>query len=225
MRVVVLAEQALDPCAACGEPCSEIDRFVRHDRQALLQRAMAVLIAAGRSQRFGAGEEELDALFARRALGEQAKRRLEPARSARGRAVCGCVAGLPGGLRRRRGRPAGRALDVVGARGCRRAARRERVGAALVRAEPPAARCRPRRPRGGRAGDGSESVSGRRLSRTRSRCSSSSSASNADRLAVEAAAAASSGSNGSPATAAPSSTSRAPSVRGERAPRSSPRRR
>ena len=142
MRGVVLAEQALDPGAACGEPCSEIDRLVRHDRQALLQRAMAVLIAADRSQRFGAGEEEFDALFARRALGEQAKCRLVPARRARRCAVCGCVAGRPECRDGGRVALCGRALDVVGARGCRRAAGRQQLGAAFVRAEAPAARCR-----------------------------------------------------------------------------------
>ena len=104
-----------------------------------------------------------------------------------------------------------RALDVVGARRRRGAARRERLGAPLVGAEPPAAGGRlvdrapdermpeaeaPRHVGGADEVELQELVDGvhRRSSRE-----------------VAAAAAASSGSNGSPATAAPSSTRRAAS--------------
>ncbi len=88
----------------------------------------------------GACQQQRDALFARRRLREQAAERgPEPPRGARRREAGGRLAGLAQDLDGGEVALAGQALDVVGARRRRRAACRERLGASLVGAQPPAA--------------------------------------------------------------------------------------
>ena len=137
---------------------------------------------------------------------EQPERRFEPARRARRRALRGRLSGLA--KDRDGGRVTGprRILDVVGTnRG--RAPGRERLGAALVRAQPPAARASTRRPRAARADGGSGSGGERPLARTRSTAAARRGRPSPRAPPSPPAAAASSGSKGSPATAAPWSTS------------------
>ena len=90
----------------------------------------------------GERQQQLDALLGRRALGEQAQGTLEPPRCARRRALRSRFAGLAQDRDGCGVALAGRERDVVRARGGRGAARLERRRAALVRAQPPAARRR-----------------------------------------------------------------------------------
>ena len=94
---------------------------------------------AGRDQSPRAGEEELDAHLGRRGVGQEPERVSKPDGGARGRALCDGVAGLTQGRDGGRVALPRRALDVVRAhcRGC--APGRERLVAARVGAQSPAA--------------------------------------------------------------------------------------
>ena len=131
-------EIRLHSCARAGERGSQHVGAVGHEIEGLEQRTAAVVEAPHRRQRTRAGEEKLDPLLCRRVGGFQAKSLSEPVRRIRRRQPRRFLAGLA-----KDGDGVGvalarRALDVVGARGGGSAPRRERVGAPLVRAEPPA---------------------------------------------------------------------------------------
>ena len=137
--LLVPSEEALHPGTGAGEPGAQCVGVVGHDRDGLQQGAVAVGETAGRRQRPRAGEEELDALLRRRGLREEAQCLCEPVCGACRREPDGFLAGLAqdgGGADVALAR---RALDVVGARRRCSPSRRERLGAALVGAEPPAA--------------------------------------------------------------------------------------
>ena len=94
---------------------------------------------AGGGERGRARQQQLDALLGRRVAGEQAQRALEPARGGGRRAQRRGLAGLAQHRDGRRVAVPRRQLDVMRPRGDRSAARGERLGAALVRGESPAA--------------------------------------------------------------------------------------
>ena len=137
MGLLLVAEEVLYPGARRRELAAKRDRLLGHDREALQQGGVAVGELAGRGQRAGAGEEELDALVRQRSLRQEAQRACEPACGSRGCARRDLLSGQNGdgghvALARA-------ALDVVCARWRGGAPRHERFGAALVRAQPPAA--------------------------------------------------------------------------------------
>ena len=139
MRLLVAAEQVLDAGTGRGEPHPQRDRFGRDEPDALQQGGVAVGELAGRDQRPGAGEQELDTRLGRRGIGQEPERVSEPGRGAGGRALRHGVAGFT------QSRDGGRVtlprgtLDMMRAlyRGC--TAGGERLGAPLVRAQSPAA--------------------------------------------------------------------------------------
>ena len=108
----------------------------------LEQRRVRLREVPAGGQRPGAREQELDPLVTRGVAGQQAQRDREPVGRAGRRAVGGCLACLAQRRHGRRVALAAGALDVVRALGGTDAARGQRVGTALVGAEPPAARRR-----------------------------------------------------------------------------------
>ena len=103
------------------------------------ERCMALAELAGGGERFGTGEQQLDAPVAGRSRREETEGRSEPACGARR-----CTRGRRlSRVSQERDRSlvalACGAFDVVGDRRGQRASEGESVGAALVRAEPPAA--------------------------------------------------------------------------------------
>ena len=137
------------PAQAGREPHPQRDRVGRHERDALQQGGVAVGELAGRDQRPGPGEEELDTRIGRRGIGQEPQRVSKPGRGARGRALCHGVAGLA------QSRDGGRVplprgtLDMMRALhgGC--TAGGERLGAPIVRAQSPAAAASTGRPPAG----------------------------------------------------------------------------
>ena len=169
---------------------------------------MRVREARGGGMRGGERRQQGDALRSGRRVGEQPDSGGEPARGARGRALGDRLARFAQHSDRRSVAVARRVLDVVGARDGGRPARRQRLGGALVGAEPPPSRPglvdrrpheRVAEPEPARHVGGADEVAAQ----------SSSSLSTTSGSGTSAAAAASSGSNGSPETAAPSTTRRA----------------
>ena len=101
---------------------------------------MAVGEMARRRQRAGTGEQKLDAVLHGRGLWEQPQRPTEPPSSAFGREPCCRLAGLAQDRNGTEVALARGALDVVGARRHGRTSCGERLGAPLVRSQPPACR-------------------------------------------------------------------------------------
>ena len=139
MRLLVAAEQVLDPGTGRREPHPQRDRVGRDEPDAVEQRRVAVGELAGRDERPRAGEEQLDPHLGRRGIGQEPERVSKPGCGARGRALCHGVTRLT--QSRDGGRVAlpRRALDMMRTlhRGC--AAGGERLGASLVRAQSPTA--------------------------------------------------------------------------------------
>src|SRR5215207_2625797 len=139
MGLLLLAEEVLDPGACSCEPGAQCDRVLGHDCEALEQCGVAVGELSGRGQSTGAGEEEPDALIRPRARREETQRTCEPACGSGGGARCDLLSSFAEDGDRSHVALARAALDVVCARWRRGARRHERFGAALVRAQPPAA--------------------------------------------------------------------------------------
>ena len=208
VRLGVATQQALHPREPDRETRTQHLVVAGHARLALDQRHAALVEAAAGCERLRVRQHQRDPLLGRSCRREQPERSRVPARSARGRALRGRVARLAERRDCREVAVASGALDVMGT--CRRggAALVERLRAALVRAQPPAAGRRlvhgapdqrvaeAEAPR--HVGLAHEVEAQQLVER-----------SERGRIVVPAAAAASSGSNGSPATAAPSSTRRA----------------
>jgi hypothetical protein len=133
-------QQLLHAGARRDQPDTQVAGLARHDRDRLEQRAVGLPEAPRRGQRPGERREQADALPGRRGLGQEAQRGGEPVGRAVGRALEHRLAGLTQDRDRLAVAVTGGVLDVVGARRGRRSAGGQRVGAALVRAEPPAAR-------------------------------------------------------------------------------------
>ena len=171
---------------------------------------MAIGKVADGRQGARARDEELDALLHRCALRQETQGICEPPLGARGCQACGFLARLAQEGHGGEIALARRALDVVCALRRRCAPRGKRVGAPLVRTEPPAGGGglvdRPAHERMPKA-----EAAGTSVVRRRSSCRSSSIASITEASGIPVAAAASSGSKGSPATDAPSRTRRADS--------------
>ena len=100
---------------------------------------MAFGEVSGTRQRAGSRQEQLDPLLGRGVVGDEPKRALEPPCGARGRTVGGGLACLTEGRDRDGIAVSGRQLHMVGSGRCRSAASCQRVGAPLVRTQPPAA--------------------------------------------------------------------------------------
>ena len=132
----VVAEELLEPGAGADQPHADYLLIVGRQGDALEQSLAAVLEPPSGGLRSREGHEDLDPLFVRRAFGQQAERDPEPARRAYGRAMRRRLAGFTQHCDRGQVAVACGVLDVVRPHGGRRAARRERIGAALVRGEP-----------------------------------------------------------------------------------------
>ena len=139
MGLLVAAEQVLHAGTGGREPHPQRDRFGRHELDALQQGGVAVGELAGRDQRPGPGEEELDTRIGRRGIGQESQRVSKPGCGAGGRALCHGVAGLTQSRDGGRVPLPRRTLNMMRAlyRGC--TAGGERLGAPLVRAQSPAA--------------------------------------------------------------------------------------
>ena len=137
--LILSAEIALHAGTGAGEPGTQRGGVVGHDREGVQQRAVAVVETADRRQRSRASEEKLDALLRRRGRRQQAQGFREPVRGARRRQPDGFLAGLAQHGDCARVALARRALDVMGAGRSCGPPRRERLGAALVGAQSPAA--------------------------------------------------------------------------------------
>ena len=209
VRLVVPAEQTLDPRAGDDQLHARRGALAGYARKALEQRGMTVGELAARRQGARQGEQELDPLAVRGGLGQQPQRAAEPATGARRCPWRRGVTRRPQDRHRVGVTLAGEAFHVRCSRhrGSRRAPTAQPRRA---RARSVASRERsPRRPPGARAGDGTRTDAAppsgardRAAAARRARPRTSGSASPAD-------AAASSRSNGSPATAAPSKARRA----------------
>ena len=138
MRVLLPSKEAFD--RRTGSRDSGLQRRrVGHDRGSVEQGRVAVRVSAGRGERAGAVEEKLDAVSRRRGRREQAERFAIPVRGAGRREPDGFVSGRAQDGRGVDVALARRALDMMGAGRCRGASICERVGAALVSAQPPTA--------------------------------------------------------------------------------------
>ena len=142
-RLRVPAEKVLDARAGGDEPDAQGDSASAGTMRMLSSSASWLSskwpVAASEPARASSSSTRSSAGAS---VGEEAKRRFEPARGGGGRALRSRLAGLA--KHRDRGRVAlsRRELDVVRARRDGAPRRRERLGAALVRAQPPAARRR-----------------------------------------------------------------------------------
>ncbi len=138
--LLVLPEKALHSGAGAGEPGTQRVGVVGHERERLQQRAWlsakrpAAVSAPARAKRSSTRSS------AGAVCGQQAQGLCEPVRGARRREPERLPRRPRAGRRPRRGRPRAPSARRGGPRrGRRRPARRERLGAALVRAEAPAA--------------------------------------------------------------------------------------
>ena len=93
VRLLVAAEEVLDARARGGEPDAQRLRFLGDDVHALEERCMALAELAGGGERFGTGQQQLDAPVDRRSRREEAEGCGEPAcgacRRTRGRRLSG----------------------------------------------------------------------------------------------------------------------------------------
>ncbi len=83
VRLLVPAEKVLDARARGGEADAQRLRFPRDDVHALDERCMALAELAGGGERFGTGQQQLDAPVAWRSRREETEGRSEPACGAR----------------------------------------------------------------------------------------------------------------------------------------------
>ena len=83
VRLLVPAEEVLDARAGSGEADAQRLRFLGDDVHALEERCVALAELAGGGERFGTGQQQLDAPVARRSRREETEGGGEPARGAR----------------------------------------------------------------------------------------------------------------------------------------------
>ena len=83
VRLVVPAEKVLDARAGGGEADAQRLRFLGDDFMLSSERCVALAELAGGGERFGTGQEQLDAAVAGRGRREETEGGREPARGAR----------------------------------------------------------------------------------------------------------------------------------------------
>ena len=94
VRLLVAAEQVLDARAGSGEADAQRLRFLGDDVHALEERRVALAELPGGGERFGTGQQQLDAPVARRSGREETEGGGEPACGARGRTRGRCLSSL-----------------------------------------------------------------------------------------------------------------------------------
>ena len=139
VRLVVPAEEVLDARAGNGEADVQRLRFLGDDAHALEKCCVALAELAGGGERFGTGQQQLDASVAGRIRWEETEGCGEPARGARRRTRGRGLSSLSQQCNRGLVALTRGAFDVVCDRRGRRASQDKGIGAAFVRAEPPAA--------------------------------------------------------------------------------------
>ena len=128
----MVPEELLEPSAGADEAHAQRLIVAGCQGDALNQGSTAVLEPPGCGLGLCQRHQELDTLRVRRAVRQQAERDPEPARRAPRRAVCIRLGRLAQHRHRRQVAMVCGVLDVVRACGSWRAARGQRVGAALV---------------------------------------------------------------------------------------------